>query len=222
MNPSPLEVIGVVLGGLGFSLSLLLAYLSHFRPPEIELLPGGRIQFYPAPFQGPSGLVWGRAIGFYLPITFHNWSTRGGVVHKVRMVLRPKHDPERAYDMRWAEFQQMSPERHWIPRALAQPLPLEGQSSLTEMVQFQWVSDTGTLPIEPGEYEVDILGWTTPGPKPDLVHRTFTAITEQQAADYRSCLQKELAMTFEIPLGEERSWRKVARQADLDNEYGLS
>ncbi len=75
---------------------------------------------------------------------------------------------------------------------------------------------------EPGEYEVDILGWTTPGPKPDLVHRTFSAITEQQAADYRSCLQKEMAMTFEIPLGEERSWRKVARQADLDNEYGLS
>lgn len=220
MTVSAVDIIALILGGLGFGLSLVLGYLSHFRPPRIEMLSGGRLKFYPAPSRGPEGLVWG-GVGFYLPITFHNWSTRGGVVHQVRLIVQPVTDPTRSYDMKWAEFAELEDERRWVSKRLAQPLPIDGQTSRTEIVQFQWMPGSEDFLVEASDYSLTILGWSRPGGKPNLVSKATMTISPEQAAGYHRCLREQNPLTLEAPLGEDRQWQRVESQDEANRRYGL-
>lgn len=220
MQPSTLEVIGAVLGSLGFTLSIVLAYVGHFRPSRISVLPGGRLQFYPAPARGPQGLVWG-GTGFYLPLTFHNWSTRGGVVYTVRLLLQPVAKPEVCYDMKRQEFAELKEDRRWVSNRLAQPLPVDGQASRTEMVQFQWPHGGTLFFPEAGNWTVLILVWTRPGSRPQIVYKTSMTIPDIKSQGYIHCLQNEQALTFEVPLGDEGEWHHLSHQGESRRRYRL-
>ena len=220
INADSLQTLGAVLGVLGLLLSLLLAYFGHFRPPKIQILPGDHIQFYPAPSQGLQAVEFLGAVAFYLPLTVHNWSTRGGVLYKVRLVFRHDGEDSRCYDMQWAEFAELSREgREWISARYAQPLPVGGRSSRTEMVQFQWRPDSEQLKVKEGYYKVLIFGWTKPRAKPQIVFKTHTSITAQQARNFEAAFRNKKALTIELPLGEDSQMNRAYPKDDLEIHY---
>ncbi|MEM6702408.1 MAG: hypothetical protein AAF690_06875 [Acidobacteriota bacterium] len=218
-----LELLAALLGVLGFLLSAILAYLSHFRAARIEILPGNRLQFYPAPSQGLNGVEFLGGVGFYLPVTIHNWSDRGGVLYKLRLVLAHEGATASCYDMKWAEFAELSTdERRWVSKRVAQALPIDGKSSRTEMIQFQWQPGGLEFEVLEGDYDVRVLAWTKPTLRPQVVFSTHTTLTSQQAANYVRAIELKKPLTIELLLGEDSEWtRSLTRQQFRDN-YGQS
>jgi hypothetical protein len=185
------------MAGVSLLATITATYLSYFRPARIEMLVGRHIEMYPAPMQTVSGLVWG-SVGFYLPITFHNWSARGGVVLEVELALIPPSGG--VYNMSWMEFMMFhSSERRLVTKGIAQPIALGGKSSLREVVLFAW--SQGEFPVESGEYRLVVSGYTRDSRKPQLVYKNRFLISADQVRDYKKALAEEMSLTMSLQIG---------------------
>lgn len=210
----PMEAIAVLVGATGLALSIVLAYLSHFRAANIEIVPAPRLQFYPAPSLTPDGLKWG-GFGFYLPIAFHNWRSRGGAVLEVRLVLRSS-SRSVAYEMSWSEFAVMhASERRWVTKSVAHPLAVEGQTSVSEIVQFVWPPENEPFEVIEGSYEVYVLAWLKRTQEPQFIFRAEAQMTREHVASYQKCKEQKLPLTMEIALSEDRSPTRLISEGDL-------
>jgi len=213
------EFIALLISGISLLISLLVTYLSYFRPANIEMYVGGRLLFYPAPYATVDGNVWG-GFGFYLPITFHNNSTRGGTIFEVRLLVQPIFNSI-TYDMSWEEFAGMHPdERRFVSKSVVQPIVVRKQESVSELVQFIWTPYARPFEIEEGDYDIQVLVWTRRTQKPQIVFSSRTKITKEHTDTYKKCLEQELPLTMELLLGNTHSTCDLTTQSETKKRYG--
>lgn len=122
------------------------------------MLLGSNLQLYPMPEHINGKVRWG-GVGFYLPITFHNWSPTGGSIIDVRMIIERKDNPLVNYDMNWSMFCGFHDTDHrWINLGIAQPIAINGKASESKVVLFNWRCTTGeSFNVNTGEYLGEIL-----------------------------------------------------------------
>ncbi len=212
------EYIALIISSISLFISFLVTYFSYFKAANIKIYTGGRLLFYPAPYTTVNGLVWG-GFGFYLPITFHNSSTRGGTVFEVRLLIQPVFN-SLTYDMSWTDFASMHPtERRFVTKSIAQPLVVGGQESASEIIQFTWTPFARPFSVEEGDYDVKILIWTKQTKHPQITFSTRTKITKEHVDDYQKCQEQKLPLTMELLLGEVYPSNDLTNQVETNKRY---
>ena len=214
--------LAVFVSSLAFILSLYIAYHSYFKPPKIEMLVSNKLAFYPLPEVVDGKVIWG-GLGFYLPITFHNWSPRGAAIQEVRIVIEPMNDPENCYDMCWYTFNGLHETEHrWTTKGYAQPIAINGKSSAHECILFAWRADTKQkISLQQGEYIVHILGSTPDDKTPSLKHSTSFYLTEQMLQVHERYKKKQIPLTVDVPLGKNTRLNTITSKNDIKNTYGI-
>src|SRR4051812_8935629 len=104
LNPG---IVALLLSAIGIGISCTVAYQSFFKRANPKMIVDRRLFFYNLPFKSQTGMVWG-GIGFYLPITFHNWSPTAATILDVRLLIKRQDSPDKVFDMSWNEFQVLS------------------------------------------------------------------------------------------------------------------
>lgn len=170
-------------------------------------------------------LNWG-GVGFYLPITFHNRGPRGCSILELRMLIKPKSNPTRCFDISWTEFSEISTheetlQRIWNTKSIAQPISIEGKSSISKTVLFAWdPQTTENLEIQSGQYEITLLAWTDETAEADLRKNMSFRIDDNQVSEFRKYAEEDLPLTIEIPLGESRRDNSVITKEEAHQLYG--
>lgn len=221
-----------MLSGFAFGTSLLslllsawVAYTAHLGSAQPSLSLGRKLFFYPLPRFTSNDIVWG-GVGFYIPITFFNRGPKGCSIIEVRMVIESKSDPTRCFDLSWSEFAGISTDdetllRSWQTNRIAQPISLEGHSSVSKTVQFAWDPRTNeSLDLSRGRYELRILAWTNDSAEADIKVELPFQITKSQENEFKKNQSEQHPLTVEVPLGESKRDNNVVTRDEVRRLYG--
>lgn len=210
---------------LSLVLSGWVAYTAHLGSPEPGFAIGDKLIFYPVPRVTADSLTWG-GVGFYLPITFHNRGPRGCSIREVRMIIQPKDNPTRCFDLSWREFSGVDTNeetfrRMWQTESLAQPISLEGHSSVSKTILFVWNPRTEEeMELDSGHYKLTLLGWTDETSEPDIREEISFRIKSSDKEEFERYLSEELPLTIDVPLGESRRENNVVTKEEAKQLYG--
>ena len=212
----------LIVSVISLSTSGLVVYISYFKPAKLEMIVGKSVSFYPLPERVADGFEWG-GLAFQIPITFQNWSPKGGTIEEVRIVLEYKNAPNTNFDMAWCTFTHLhSDEFRWVNKSVAQPIAVSGKSAISEMILFAWKKNAGyELKMEAGEYVIKILAWETGDEKPSLKFEDTFIISKEVAKSHANFMAKKLPMTVDIPLGESSRTNTVISRAQVKELYQL-
>ncbi len=215
-----MEVYALLVSVISLMVSCVVVYLAYLKPADIEMIVGKVISFYPLPEQTGKGIEWG-GVAFYIPLTFHNTSSKGAVVEEVRIILEHKGLPNTNFDMSWFAFTQMHPEElRWVNKSVAQPIAVSGKQAVNEVVLFAWRKQSGqVLSIEPGEYEIKVLAWVVGDTKPSLKFSSSFIVSQEMSATHKEFMAKKHPMTVDVPLGESARLNTVISRAQVKELY---
>jgi len=197
-----LTLIPMIISIISLLVSLIIAYLVYLRPANPKMLVNTLLSFYPMPGNpNPS------AVGFYLPITFYNWSPTGGSILEVRMIVSHTDNPSQNFDMMWLDFNdtiELEDGRpKWELTGKAQPIAIPGRSSISKTIRFGWFFyGNSPMNIREGRYRVIVLAWTHTKKKPNLKEEFFFTITNEQMLVYQQHITNQTPLTIEVFLRE--------------------
>ncbi len=170
-----MDLVGVVPIGIsvaGLAVAATTLYYTNFRKPRLRLLLGSRLKVnHP------------ERVGFtiMLPVTIANESVQPGHVQKVSIALRMPHVEKNYRYLDWGSFVVYRGERRsWDVEELAHPLLIPGKSSVSKVVQYIW-QDVGSRYItDVGQYELQVLCWTSMKRKPDIRVTHSLSLSKEQ------------------------------------------
>ncbi|EHH3082021.1 hypothetical protein ABMY37_21765 [Vibrio vulnificus] len=217
-----MEVYALLVSIVSLLVSSLIAYVAYFKPASIDMIVGKVISFYPLPEQVGTEVHWG-GVAFHVPITFHNWSTKGGAIEEVRIILEHKGNPSQNYDMTWCTFTQMHTEElRWVHKSVAQPIAVPGKGAVSEVVLFAWKKSAGqSLIIESGEYVLRVLAYQTGDRKPALKYENNFIVSNEIAKYHAGFLAKRQPYSIEVPLGESSRGNTVISREQARELYNI-
>ncbi|NEQ47790.1 MAG: hypothetical protein F6K00_31385 [Leptolyngbya sp. SIOISBB] len=204
------EIIPIIVSSISLLISLYIFFATYLRPARIKISIGNSLLVFSSRLGGASDpkLI---GISFYLPITFLNWSHRGGEINQVRMVLGRPNNSINYSDMIWANFSQVTGDGNNLKveiQGVAQPLAVPEKSSVSKMIRFNWSPYMNPkLEVQPGQYELMIFGWTEKVEKegePNLYAKTSFLIDEEIHDEYQRCIREDLNTPILIALGDSR------------------
>ncbi|MEG3931915.1 MULTISPECIES: hypothetical protein [unclassified Microcoleus] len=149
--------ITMVVSLLSLLVSSAVAYSSNFRKERIQLCFGRDIILFPVPKTNVTTSSTSIAgVGFNLPITFYNWSPKGGTIQRIRLVVS-KQGHDDCYDMTWTTFVKIE-NSEFQDENLAQPIAIKGLSSVNKVIRFDWITEIGgrQFQVKTGDYELMI------------------------------------------------------------------
>lgn len=236
-NPSPSSPVGsssstfaqganlaTIISLLSLSVSVAVAYFSNFRGANIKLSFGRNIILFSVPnsiLTGTSNNPVEAGVGFNIPITFYNWSPQGGTVQKIRLVIKRQGSKD-YYTMTWTTFARIGSGGVVEDEDLAQPIPVEGRSSVNKIIRFYWTPEEGekSFEVKPSDYELRIYGWTDGTKKPDLEYSTSFTIKEKTHYEkYKESVAKNASSSIWIPLDENEKPNQVLYENDIKQLY---
>jgi len=215
-----LELAAIIISVISLLVSGYVAYEAYLKGPKPEMIVGTNFYFYPAPLIRQDGLIWG-GIGFYIPITFYNWSPKGGSIIEVRIALRRKDNPSEVYNMTWSEFSKMlEDERRWGQEGTAQPIALQGRSSESKVIQFAWLpSAEKKINLKSGRYKMTIYAWTKRQEKPNLKESFEFKIKEDHVERFEKGEENQFPLTIELSLRENSRANSLLTESELKQLY---
>lgn len=218
----------IVISLLSLSLSIYIVYITHIKPAKVKMIIGDTLHFVNSYTENHSGKQWG-GLSFYLPITFYNWSNRGGEIRQVRMILGRPDNPLEYFDMVWANFAQIAKGEILVKlienEGIAQPIALSAQSSLERIVRFNWNPyNKDKIGIKPGQYELLLFGWTQDRDKdkdePDLKEAVSFLFNEDHCKEYQIYVEKNLSVPIPVLLGDSKLPNNLLTKKNIFQVYG--
>lgn len=178
------NVSAILISIASLTLSLVVAYFAYFRVASIKMLVGRNIIFYPSKVRTANGDILGAT--FNIPVTFYNWSPQGGTVYRIRLLIGRQGQDE-YYDMTCTTFVRMSASGDFEYDDIAQPIPVDGRSSISKVVRFDWNPEfTGNkFDVQVGKYDLMIFVWTKNENRPHLKYSTSFIVKEQDYEEYK-------------------------------------
>lgn len=217
-----MDVYALILSSISILISGLVAYYAYFRPANIEILVGKVISLYPLPEISGEEILWG-GVAIQIPITFHNWSAKGGAVEEVRVILEHTDSPNTNYDMTWSRFTKIHQDDYrWANKSVAQPIAVPAKASVNEVILFAWKKSAGQpLKIETGKYEIKILTWLAGDKKPSLNFTSSFIVSNEIESQFASYMDSKMAMTIDIALGESSRLNTVISRDQVNSLYNI-
>jgi len=124
--------------------------------------------------------------------------------------------------MAWTTFVRIGSGGIFEDEDLAQPIPVEGRSSLNKIIRFDWNPEEGgrQFDVQASNYELRIYGWTGDTEKPNLEYKTsFTLKKEPQYKRYEESIIKSTSLPIWIPLNENERPNQVLSANNIDRLY---
>jgi hypothetical protein len=204
----------IIISTLSLIVSLVVAYYSNFRSASIKLLLGRNIVFFFVPGRSTGG------VGFNIPITFYNWSPEGGTIYRIRLVIGRQNSDD-YYDMAWTTFVKITSESNFADQDLAQPIPIEGRSSVNKIIRFDWSPELGGKPfdIQASKYDIIIYGWTQDAKKPDLKYKVSFSIKKNDHEKYEANIAANQSESIWVSLDENANPNQVASKDSILQLY---
>ncbi|MGZ8337456.1 MAG: hypothetical protein ACXWUP_08110 [Allosphingosinicella sp.] len=182
---------------LGISLISLLAsgltfYFSHWRPALISATVGPSFKIY---------YVSGRALSFYLPMTFFNRSQNIGAVTAIELILIQ--DGEQLH-FPWQCFSQYDAKsENWQFLSMVHTVAVPGRATVSHCVWFSWPLEAPLQPVlGPGVYEFRLRYTILPAGRVHELKDKFV-ITAGKAAEMERGRASGGNPTFDFFVGEQ-------------------
>lgn len=210
--PISISVISIIL-------SLSVAYLAYFKPAKIKLLVGSNLIVFNSFINTISGKVWG-GITFVLPVTFYNWSPRGGSIYQVRLAIGRPENPQQYFDLAWSNFVKFVDGVNWQDEDVAQPIAMSAKSSVNKFIRFDWNPLTSEkFKITTGQYELFLFVWTEQSEKPSIQEMFYFTITDDICEIFQKTIENNESFGIWIPIDNSRRSNKVTTRIGLIREY---
>ena len=215
--------ITMVVSLLSLLVSSAVAYSSNFRKEHIQLCFGRDIILFPVPktnLTTSSTTIAG--VGFNLPITFYNWSPKGGTIQRIRLVIS-KQGHDDCYDMTWTTFVKIE-NSEFQDENLAQPIAIKGLSSVNKVIRFDWITEIGgrQFQVKTGDYELMIYAWTKDTPVPDLGFKSCFTIKDEDDLNFKNIMAQNKSTSIWIPLKANEKPNRFLSRNDVDTFYPKS
>lgn len=220
INNQQENLIATVVSVLSFIVSLTVAYVSTLRRANIKLSLGRNIILFCTPINVSSGSGVILGVGFNLPITFYNWSPKGGTIKKMRMVIG-RQNTDDSYDMIWTTFVKIGSSGNFEDENLAQPIPIKGQSSVNKIIRFDWSPDLGgqKFDVQTSNYELRIYAWVRDTEKPDLEYKASFAFKDEHYQKFNNSVAANLSLSIWLSLDENEKPNQLVSKNTIDRLY---
>jgi hypothetical protein len=213
----------ILVSSLSLAVSGVVAYTSLLKKQNIKLCFGKDIILFPIfKTDAITNCTTLTGVQFNLPITFYNWSPQGGTIQRIRLVVS-KETQDSFYDMIWAAFVKIGSGNNFENDSLAQPIPVKGLSSVTKVIQFDWMIELGgmhSFQVEPGKYKLRIYKWTedSQNPSKKYYQRFFTIKNEDVLIFERNVTTNQRGAIW-LPLNEDQKPNRLLSEAEINNIY---
>lgn len=200
--------------------SLSVAYLAYFQSAKPKLLVGSNLIVFNSFVNTISGMVWG-GITFVLPVTFYNWSPRGGSIYQVRLVIGQENNPQEYFDLAWTSFTKFIDGLTWEDEDVAQPIAVPGKDSVSKFIRFDWSPLTKEkLHLKQGQYELILFVWLSNSDKPEICEKFSFSLTEEIYQEFQKTVANDESLGIWISIDNSRRINNVMTKAGIEREYG--
>ena len=215
------DLVSVIIAFISLIVSIATAYFAYFKPAKLKMLSGRNMIIANTYVDTDSDPQWG-GLSFILPLTFYNWSPKGRSIYQVRIVIEREDNHLKNFDLVWSSFVSfLDGGTRWESDALAHPIAIAGQSSLTKIVRFDWSPfRSEKIEVRTGKYNLRLYAWTSGNRKPQLKEKISFQIENEQSSQYQNSVQNNLVIPIQIPLGQARLPNNVLTRQDVENNYG--
>lgn len=215
--------LATVVSMLSLGVSSVVAYTSNLRQADIKLCFSRDLIFSPIFIDDvPTGNRTFKGVGFNLPLTFYNWSPRGGTIQRIRLVICRYNDDGKLYDMAWTTFVKITDVGDFVNDNLAQPIPVKGTSSINKVIRFDWIAEQGTpnsFDVQSGKYELMIFGWTKNTDKPSLIDTNEFNLEKEHCQKFEDSVRAKLSPAIWVSLKESESANQLRSRNNLERLY---
>lgn len=212
--------IATVVSMLGLVISLVVAYTSNLRPANIQLCFGRHLIFFPIFIDIPTNTQTIRGVGFNLPLTFYNWSPKGGTIQRIRLVIGRQNHTEKFYDMTWTTFVKITEVGNFVNDNLAQPIAVKGISSINKVIRFDWISEgNNSFEVQTGNYELRIYGWTKNTKKPSLQYKASLRIEDEHCQTFNNYVAANISRPIWLSLDENEQPNQLLLRSGIERFY---
>jgi hypothetical protein len=214
------DPISISIAVLSLIVSIAVAYVSNFRRANIKLSFGRNIIFFPTYIPVPTGGADIVVVGFNLPITFYNWSPQGATIKRISLVVGRQNQDD-FYDMTWTTFVKIGSAGNFEDENLAQPIPVEGRSSVNKVIRFDWSPELGgsQFDVKVGNYELRIYGWTNDTEKPDLDYSTSFTLKDEHQHKFKDSVAAKLTTSIWMSLDENEKPNQLVSRNTIGRLY---
>lgn len=165
-------------------------------------------------------MVWGGTT-FVLPVTFYNWSPRGGSIYQVRLVIGQENNPQEYFDLAWTSFTRFIDGLTWEDEDVAQPIAIAGKDSVSKFIRFDWSPLTKEkLNLKQGQYELILYVWLSNSDKPEICEKFSFSFTEETYQEFQKTVANDDSLGIWISIDNSRRINNVMTKSGIEREYG--
>ncbi|MCC3405868.1 MAG: hypothetical protein JGK17_09800 [Microcoleus sp. PH2017_10_PVI_O_A] len=206
-----------------FSLGVsgVVAYKSLLKKQNIKLCFGKDIILFPIfKIDAITSCTTLTGVQFNLPITFYNWSPQGGTIERIRLVV-VKDGHDNFYDMIWTAFVKIGISGNFENDSLAQPIPVKGLSSVSKVIQFDWMIELGgrQFEVKSGKYKLRIYEWTNDSKCYSTEYESFFTIEDEDFVKFNDHVTRNSTESIWIPLNENHKPNRWLSEAEINDIY---
>lgn len=120
------SMIAIIVSISALLLSIYQFYYYRLRSANLKMFVGSKLFISGHP----------KKLSFVVPITFYNSGANIGKIGLMTLTIKSQ---ENYCMIKWSNFKKLNIEStHWIQKNIAHILPVQGYSSVTEMIEFSW------------------------------------------------------------------------------------
>jgi len=213
-------IIATLVSILSLGISFAVAYTSNLRPANIQLCFGRNLIFFPILIDIPTNSQTIKGVGFNLPVTFYNWSPKGGTIQRIRFVIGRENHDDKFYDMTWTTFVKITSVGNFDNDNLAQPIAVKGISSVNKVIRFDWISEeSNSFEVKAGKYDIIIYGWTKNTKKPSLKHKASLIIEDKHCTTFNDYVAASISRPIWLSLDENEKPNQLLSRSAIERLY---
>jgi hypothetical protein len=196
---------------IGLAVSIFVFVQTQFGKSEISAIVGPSIEVY---YTNDGG------VGFYIPATFLNRSSKTGAILKSAITLFRKDNPEQRFYMEWRSFAsmgQVSGDNYaYHITEWAHAIAVAEKSADRKLLWITWrTTSEPKLVLSEGEYVLTFHYWNEWDPMPHNDTHTFTMDQSMQKA-----LETNKGATVTVGLDRNASANRIFTSHDERSLFG--
>lgn len=219
-NMTTAEFFSISIAFVSLLVSILTIYFTYLKPTQLRMLAGRILLIANTYLDTEAGKQWG-GLSFILPFTFSNLSPKGSSIYQIRLVIGRENNRSKYFDITWSSFIIfLDGASKWENDAIAHPLAIQSQSSLTKFIRFDWSPLRGEkVEIQEGQYNLKIYAWTKDQQKPQIKEAITFHITQEQVDLYQNSVDNNLVIPIIINLGQSTLPNRVSTLEEILSKY---
>ncbi|MEM9272107.1 MAG: hypothetical protein AAGA80_03950 [Cyanobacteria bacterium P01_F01_bin.143] len=214
------EIVSISIAFVSLLVSVLTVYFTYLKPTRLRMLTGRILIIANTYLETETGKQWG-GLSFILPFTFSNWSPKGGSIYQTRVAIGRESNRSKYFDLTWSSFITfVDGTSSWESDAIAHPLAIQAQSSLTKFIRFDWSPLRGEkISIQEGQYNLKFYAWTNDQTKPQIKQTITFHLTQKQVDKYNDSVNNNLVIPIIVNLGQSSLPNRISTLSEISSMY---